>query len=111
MRWPTWMDEAGLLGKSSENEGDSLARHTWLVLSQMAGQMRRRPELASLAGERVWNWVYWACFLHDFGKAAREFQDVLRHQENEWSQRHQRHEALSLGFVDWLFPKGHQAGL
>lgn len=99
----------GLLAKSADrSEGDvpeSLAYHTWLVLSRLADQFLLRPDLPVQTGEpRLWHRMYWACFLHDFGKAARGFQAVLRGGE-PWPQRH---EVLSLAFTDWLFPRGHE---
>ncbi|MBN1427701.1 MAG: CRISPR-associated helicase Cas3', partial [Anaerolineae bacterium] len=107
--WPEWMEGAdGLwaksLDKSAGPEAESLAMHTWLVLSRLADQYRLRPNLAEQLGEpRLWQRLFWACFLHDTGKAAAGFQQVLRGGER-WPQRH---EVLSLAFVDWLFPAGH----
>jgi CRISPR-associated endonuclease/helicase Cas3 len=108
MKWPTWMDEAGLMAKSREMGGDTLAEHTWKVLERLSDQVRLHPNLPSLLqDEQLWTRMYWACFLHDFGKAALEFQQVLQKQKNLWSEYKQRHEILSLAFVDWLFPRGH----
>ncbi len=105
--WPTWMD--GLLAKSLDKsagpEPESLALHTWLVLSRLGDQHRLRPRLPDQLGEpRLWHRMFWACFLHDFGKAASGFQQVLRGESPRWPQRH---EVLSLAFTDWLFPPGH----
>lgn len=100
---------AGMLAKSADNGGDTLAEHTWAVLSRLADQYRLRSQLAAAVGDsRLWHRLYWGCFLHDFGKAAREFQDRLRSpkSENTWSQGHHRHEVLSLAFVDHAFPPG-----
>ncbi len=105
--WPTWMDGwlAKSLDKSAGPEPESLALHTWLVLSRLGDQHRLRPHLPDRLGEpRLWHRMFWACFLHDFGKAASGFQQVLRGESPRWPQRH---EVLSLAFVDWLFPPGH----
>lgn len=110
--WPTWMEdrtnpEHMLLAKSADFGGDTLAKHTWDVLSRLSDQLRLRPNLPELAGERVWARMFWGCFLHDFGKAAVGFQNILRKRADTWGERRHRHEILSLAFVDWLFPKGH----
>ena len=100
--WPDRMDEA-LWAKSAQKgekgEPESLARHTWLVLSRLADFIQLRPLLPSQLGvPRLWHILYWAAFLHDFGKAASGFQNRLRGGER-WPHRH---EVLSLAFVDWL---------
>lgn len=110
-QWPTWLDDAGIMAKSKEKGGETLAEHTWKVLCRLSDQVRLRPGLPGLAGERLWTRMYWGCLLHDFGKAAAGFQLMLRPptgQPNEWTEYRHRHEVLSLGFVDWLFPKSHQ---
>jgi CRISPR-associated endonuclease/helicase Cas3 len=107
MLWPTWLDEAGIQAKSPEMGGETLAQHTWAVLSRLSDQVRLRPLLPAALGGRIWHRLYWGCFLHDFGKSAIEFQERLRRVDNQWKQQHHRHEVLSLAFVDWLFPKGH----
>ncbi len=88
---------------------ESLVAHTWHVLSRLIDQVRLRPSLAAEIGEpRLWHWLYWGTFLHDFGKCATGFQEVLiaardHRPRKPWGYRH---EALSLAFVDWLFPRG-----
>ncbi len=98
---------ASLLAKSDPPE--SLLEHTWWVLSRLADQRRLRPTLAASTGSpRLWHWLYWGTFLHDFGKMADGFQALLAGRKSEaqaWGDH--RHEALSLAFVDWLFPSGH----
>ena len=100
--WPHWMEET-LWAKSAEKgeggEPESLARHTRLVLSRLADFIQLRPALPSQLGvPRLWHILYWAAFLHDFGKAAAGFQSRLRGGP-KWRYRH---EVLSLAFVDWL---------
>ena len=92
-----------ILAKSDPPE--SLIEHTWHVLSRLSDQLRLRPYLSDqLPSERIWHWLYWGTFLHDFGKVATGFQQVLQRKSRMWGYRH---EALSLAFVDWLFPVGH----
>jgi len=100
-------DLASILAKSDPPE--SLVEHTWWVLSRLADQRRLRRTLTTLTGSpRLWNWLYWGTFLHDFGKIADGFQALLSGRKAEaqaWGDH--RHEALSLAFVNWLFPGGH----
>jgi len=109
MLWPTWMDD--LKAKSEDMGGQTLAQHTWDVLSRMADLRRLHPHLVVHLSERIWQQAFWAAFLHDFGKAAAGFQEVLRGTDDsraeQWRTRKHRHEVLSLGFVDWVFPRGH----
>lgn len=100
---PVDADLEVILAKS--NPPETLVEHTWHVLSRLADQRRLRPTLAvDAACDRIWHWLYWGIFLHDFGKAADGFQAVLNGKAKSWGYRH---EALSLAFVDWLFPDGH----
>lgn len=101
--WPDWL--ADVWAKSPEKEGaegESLARHTWLVLQNLAGMMALRPCLPQMTGcPGLWQTLFWAALLHDFGKAATGFQEGLRG-GSRWPHRH---EVLSLAFLDW-FDKG-----
>jgi len=100
--WPEYLDE--LWAKSPEPNqpaGESLAMHSWLVLSRFSDCAHLRPNLPERIGSpNLWHILYWTCFLHDFGKAAAGFQNVLRGGA-KWPHRH---EVLSLAFLDWLFP-------
>ncbi|OAN42900.1 CRISPR-associated helicase/endonuclease Cas3 [Chloroflexus islandicus] len=89
--WPDAIDH--LLAKSVQHGGETLAAHTWQVLCRLADLYRLRPQLAGES--RLWHCLYWAVFLHDFGKAAHGFQRRLRGGP-AWPHRH---EVLSLAFV------------
>lgn len=98
--WPDWL--ADVWAKSPEKggeEGESLARHTWLVLRNLAGMIALRPRLPQMTGcPGLWQILFWACLLHDFGKGTKGFQEGLRGGPR-WPHRH---EVLSLAFLDWL---------
>ena len=95
--WPAHMDH--IKAKSAKYGGETLAEHTWDVVAKLAELYRLRPTLPTLIGaSRLWHCLFWACFLHDFGKAARGFQARLAGGP-PWKQRH---EVLSLAFLDWI---------
>lgn len=100
--WPDWL--ADTWAKSSIDgimPGESLANHTWLVLERFAELVRLRPRLAMyLETPHLLHCLFWACYLHDFGKAAQGFQTMVRGGE-KWARRH---EVLSLAFLDWIAP-------
>ncbi len=100
--WPEWIENT-LWAKSPEKgkdgQAESLARHTWYVLEKLAEAIRLRPSLPTILGvPNLWNILFWSCFLHDFGKAARGFQARLRGGA-KWPFRH---EVLSLAFLNWI---------
>lgn len=98
--WPVWLDDIWAKSPAEEGKpGESLAAHTWQVLQRLAEMIRLRPDLPELVGfPGLWNSLFWACWLHDFGKATRGFQQWLRGGPR-WPHRH---EVLSLAFIDWL---------
>lgn len=100
--WPVWLDD--IWAKSpvgDEKTGETLACHTWRVLERLKDMASLRPGLPRVAGiERLWHCLFWACWLHDLGKAADGFQAVLHSREGvTWNHRH---EVLSLAFLDWV---------
>lgn len=105
-RWPDWLEpdeKTALLAKSrkksSSDRAETLAEHTWAVLQRLSEFIHLRPNLpAEIGVPYLWHTLFWAAFLHDFGKAARGFQSRLRGGE-KWPHRH---EVLSLAFVDWI---------
>lgn len=100
--WPNWLEDvlwAKSVSKGEGGQAETLARHTWYVLERLADMILLRPGLPEAIGfPRLWNCLFWACFLHDFGKAARGFQERLRGGP-KWPHRH---EVLSLAFLDWI---------
>lgn len=102
-RWPAWLDDvwAKSAEKGARGRPETLAGHTWEVVARLADFIRLRPNLPEALGvPRLWHILFWATFLHDFGKAAGGFQARLRGGPR-WPHRH---EVLSLGFVDWITP-------
>lgn len=105
--WPHDL-ETVLLAKSADKGAggnpESLAEHTWQVLSRLKEFIWLRPNLPhQLNQPRLWHCLYWATFLHDFGKAMPGFQGVLRKNANlkeQWGSN--RHEVFSLAFLDWI---------
>ena len=99
---PDWLDS--VWAKSAElGEGgqpETLAQHTWNVMSRLAEFIRLRPNLPQrLDMPRLWHILFWSAFLHDFGKALDGFQAQLRSDGTCWGHRH---EVFSLAFVDWV---------
>ena len=99
---PDWLDsvwaKSADLGEGGQPE--TLAQHTWNVLSRLAEFIRLRPNLPQqLDMPRLWHILYWSAFLHDFGKALDGFQAQLRSDGTSWGHRH---EVFSLAFVDWV---------
>ena len=79
--WPDWLGDvwAKSAEKGAGGEPESLAQHTWYVLERLAELIRLRPGLPQTIGvPHLWNTLFWAAFLHDFGKAASGFQVRLR---------------------------------
>ena len=97
---------AGVWAKSPRagaKHGESLIGHTSVVVSRLNNLHSLFPHLAErVDAPRLWHRVFWACVLHDFGKTASGFQAQLRPQGKSWGQRH---EVLSLAFLDWVFPE------
>lgn len=107
--WPDNLENV-LLAKSADKttgaKPESLAQHTAYVLTRLADFIHLRPTLPQQIGQpRLWHCLYWAAFLHDFGKALPGFQAILRPNGDsrlkaQW--RGQRHEVFSLAFLAWL---------
>ena len=101
--WPEWLNAVWAKSVSGrpEQEGESLARHTWSVLTTFSQMVRLHPWLPEYLGKPgLWNSLFWACWLHDLGKSCGQFQTMLRGGP-KWGHRH---EVLSLLFLDWVAP-------
>ena len=98
--WPDWLNEVWAKSPpENKNVGETLAEHTWTLLCRVRDLARLRPGLpAFLNVPRLWHLLFWAAFLHDWGKSARGFQAALRGGPR-WGHRH---EVLSLVFLDWV---------
>lgn len=99
-KFPEWLD--GIWAKSSKVEaqpGESLARHTWEVISRLKDIAQVRPWLSNVCGfPQLWIVLFRGTFFHDWGKAACGFQEMLRG-KGRWPHRH---EVLSLSFLSWI---------
>ncbi|MGB9803125.1 CRISPR-associated helicase Cas3' [Desulfofundulus sp.] len=100
LTWPVWLDDVWAKSPQEEGEsGESLALHTWHVLNKLSEMIQVRPRVPRVVNfPRLWHCLFWASWLHDFGKAARGFQKYLRGGPR-WPHRH---EVLSLAFLDWF---------
>ncbi len=85
---------------SSNPQGQTLLDHTYAVLARLRDIAALRPNLPQRIGfPRLWDVLTRAALIHDFGKAARGFQAVLRGKARRWPYRH---EVLSLAFASWV---------
>lgn len=86
--------------KSTDVPPQTLVEHTWEALMRLRDLAHQRPNLPASAGQpRLWHLLFWALFLHDWGKVSPGFQKMLRGKAPRWQYRH---EVLSLAFLDWV---------
>lgn len=93
------MDEMGqLLAKPDE----TLLEHTENALKVFKSIKEAYPNIPELCGvEDFWEHLFYSIFLHDFGKGATGFQEMLK--ESSWKAPWKyRHEILSAGFISTL---------
>lgn len=99
------LELADLWAKSSTRKGErgeSLATHTLAVLQRYEAWRQFLPHWPTLCGDsQLWPRLRLACLFHDLGKAASGFQSQVRPDGSPWGQRH---EVLSLAFLDWAIP-------
>jgi len=88
--------------KSSPNQGQpgqSLVAHTCEVLDRLVRLRARQPRLANICEQpRLWHRAALACALHDLGKCAPGFQDMVR----GGKRFEERHEVISLALLPFL---------
>jgi len=84
--------------RHGRDTGESLTDHTLRTLTRLSELGKRYGEPPDAVAPELWNWLFWAATIHDFGKSASGFQAMLR-EGHPWGQRH---EALSLAFVPWV---------
>ena len=79
--------------------GELLIEHTENALKVFSSLKGAYPEIPDLCGvPQFWDNLFYAVFLHDFGKGAKGFQEELK-TGRKWNYRH---EILSAGFVSAL---------
>lgn len=85
----------------AKSDGKSLLRHIEDCLKVYQELKMALPILPSLSGmEDFFDLLFCTVYLHDWGKVHKEFQRVLKKQENKWL--HNRHEIFSVPFVEML---------
>lgn len=95
------MKAEALRAKSQGKGGESLPAHTEQVIERLRQLRWRMPNVAqALELPGLWEALFAAAWVHDMGKAARGFQEMLQGGP-AWNYRH---EVLSLGFLSWLLP-------
>lgn len=81
----------------AKSTGETLHQHTENCLKVLSSIMDIYPEIPELCGENeFFEHLFYAIFLHDFGKADVEFQKCLQESGIRYEYRH---EMLSAGFV------------
>src|SRR5579884_3572771 len=84
---------------SDEQPGQSLVAHTCEVLDRLVSLRARQPRLASTCDQpRLWHRAALACALHDLGKCAPGFQNMVQ----KGKRFEERHEVLSLALLPFL---------
>jgi CRISPR-associated endonuclease/helicase Cas3 len=98
-----------IYAKSAASDGsarrETLEEHTRACLSVLHSVREALPHLEKISGEpQLWRHLFCALYLHDLGKAATGFQEVVTY-EGDDKQRPRwgyRHEIVSAGFVPFL---------
>jgi len=83
-------------------DDETLMEHTENTLKVLKSLKESFPKIPKICGVNdFWNHLFYSLFLHDFGKASTEFQDVLNGNSDKpyWNYRH---EVISTCFVKAL---------
>ena len=92
------LDVCRVLAKS---DGKALFDHIEDCLRVYADMCRALPAILVILGDpEFFDLLFCSVYFHDWGKAHREFQKVLRGEKNAWA--HGRHEVYSVPFVEML---------
>lgn len=84
-----------------QSKGESLTDHTANVIAKLADWHKRHPELASHTSRAdLWDLAAWACALHDLGKCARGFQDMVQKRGARFIHRHEVLSLVAVGKLD-----------
>lgn len=90
--------EKGLLAKPDE----TILQHTENALKVFKSIKEAYENVPELCGiNDFWEHLFYSIFLHDFGKGASGFQEMLKDTENNLRWKY-RHEMLSAGFISSL---------
>lgn len=85
----------------AKSDGTTLQEHINDCLKVFAALKNAIPMLSNVTGlANVWDLLFVAIYIHDFGKCHVEFQNLLKKKRNCWN--NQRHELYSIPFVDKL---------
>ncbi|MDL1987522.1 MAG: CRISPR-associated helicase Cas3' [Deltaproteobacteria bacterium] len=88
-------------GALAKSDGTTLQEHIDDCLKMFAALKGAIPMLSNVTGlANVWDLLFVAIYIHDFGKCHIEFQNLLKKKRNCWN--NQRHELYSIPFVDKL---------
>ena len=85
----------------AKSDGQSLLGHIEDCLRVYQGLCQALPVIPAIVElEDFFELLFFTVYLHDWGKAHREFQKVLRGEKNQWLKS--RHELYSVPFVEML---------
>jgi CRISPR-associated endonuclease/helicase Cas3 len=85
----------------AKSDGTTLIEHIDDCLNVFSALKMAVPMLDKVTGmSNMWELLFIAIYIHDFGKCHIEFQKVLQKRQNNWN--NQRHELYSIPFINKL---------
>lgn len=85
----------------AKSDGTTLIEHIDDCLKVFSALKKALPMLNNATGmPNMWELLFIAIYIHDFGKCHIEFQKVLQKRQNNWN--NQRHELYSIPFINKL---------